>query len=156
MELHSLAAVAALVVAPSAAAAEPLSLVCHGKATRTESTTTFASVQGDANLSGESSTFWKARSEEMVRVRIAEDGTGMIKPPQYLRPKISVGRDGWWDLKPVEITDDQIKGAFSFNVLNHPSVVIDRHTGDIDIRGLGMTFSGSCEKAAEAPENRKF
>lgn len=82
--------------------------------------------------------------------------SGKVKLPAALIPPISRGKDGWWDFTSLSVSDETIRGQISLNVLNHPSVVIDRHTGDIDVKGLGMRFNGSCERAPEEAESRKF
>ena len=107
--------------------------------------------------SGSATTYSKTKSEEMLRVRIDAGGTtGKVKLARALIPPISRGKDGWWDFSQLTVGDDAIRGQISLNILNHPKIVIDRHTGDIDLTGLGETFSGSCEKAPETPEERKF
>lgn len=152
----SIAIVAAAI--SGGAHAEPLDLICHGVAVHTESTQSFGSVQRSDGLSasGDETTFRKARSEESLRVRVDASGAGKIKPPSTLLPPISRGKDGWWDLEGLTVTDDAIRGKYSLNILNHPTVLIDRHNGDIDMRGLGLRFTGTCEKAPEEAGARKF
>lgn len=148
----------ALLLSPTIARAEALELLCHGTATHVETTETTATVHNDRgdSASGDETTYAKARSTESVRVRIDAAGGGKIKPPTVLQPVISRGKDGWWDLSGLVITDDLIRGQYSLNIINHPSVVIDRHTGEIDMKGLGLKFNGMCERVADAPESRKF
>ena len=149
---------AATITAPALANAEALDLVCRGTALHTESTSTFGSVTANngEDASGQATTYGRVRSEESMRVRIDGSGAGKLKLPQVLVPFISRGRDGWWDFTTISVTDDAIRGQFSLNILNHPTVMIDRHTGDIDMKGMGMKFSGSCEQAPENTENKKF
>lgn len=148
----------ALILAPAIARAEAMDLVCRGTAFTTEQTTTTAAVRnsGGDYANGSATTFTPNRSAESVRVHLDGAGAGKVKLPPVLIPTISRGKDGWWDFTKLDVGDDAIHGQFSLNILNHPSVVIDRHTGDIDLRGMGMRFSGSCERAPDAAEARKF
>jgi hypothetical protein len=147
-----------VLAAPTAAGAQALELVCQGQAVHLEDTQTY--VSGSDNhgntVDATGNTFRKERSDAQVRVRLDGAGGGKVKLPRALVPKISIGKDGWWDFTKLTVTDDQIKGQISLNLINHPSIVIDRHTGDMDMKGFGGSFSGSCERAPEAPEERKF
>lgn len=156
MKAGAIAAVALL--APSMAAAqETLELVCRGNAVSLETTQTYGSAtdsDGDS-VSGSSTSYRRARSTEQFRIRLDGAGGGKVKMPPALVPPISRGKDGWWDFTKLDVTDDQIRGEFSMNWVNKPKVRIDRRTGDIDVKGYGFNFSGSCEKAENA-EERKF
>ena len=99
----------------------------------------------------------QVRSAASVRVRISAAGSGTIKPPATLTPPISRGsQDGWWELSDVVVTADAIRGKYALNMLNHPSVLIDRHTGDIDIKGWDERFNGNCDRAPVVPQAKKF
>jgi hypothetical protein len=155
---RTLTLIAALMALPAAARAEALDLVCQGTALHTESSHTFAfaNASNGESAAGQSTTSHRARTTESMRVRVDAAGQAKLKLPQSLIPVISIGKDGWWDFTTISITDDAIRGQFSLNFVNHPSVLIDRHTGDIDMKGMGMRFSGSCERAPDAPEAKKF
>jgi len=148
-------AILALIAMPAVACAEPIDLICHGTALQTESTQTFASIEGDnGSATGSATTYRKARSSETMRVKLDGQGAGKLKLPASLIPPISIGKEGWWDFVKLDVDEDAIRGQISLNVLNRPRVIIDRHTGDIDLRGLGMRFQGSCERADVT--DRKF
>ena len=138
--------------------AEALDLVCQGSAVHTETTQSFGSLSTSdgRSASGNETTFRKARSTESLRVRIDANGAGKIKPPSALLPPIRRGKEGWWDLEDLTVTDDTIRGKYSLNVLNHPTVLIHRRTGDIDMKGFGLRFSGACERAPEESSGKKF
>lgn len=91
-----------------------------------------------------------------MRIRLDGSGGGKLKLPASLIPPISIGKDGWWDFVKLDVDSEAIRGQISLNLLNKPRVLIDRHTGDIDMRGLGMRFQGSCERAPEGSSERKF
>lgn len=154
--------VAALLAAPSLAAADPLDLVCVGLGTWTESNTSFGNMsatnaQGSTYGSGTVTNLGKGRGQVQVRIQLDDANGGRIKmPPDLVPPLRTGGKDGWWRFSELLVSDDQINAKFALNVLNRVKVVIDRRLGDIDLRGLGLTFTGSCERAPEAPEERKF
>jgi hypothetical protein len=157
--VKALFATAVTLAIPSAAAAEPIDLVCHGVARTVEAQQSFGSAYGSSgnSASGSATTYRTAKSDEMLRIRIDDGGaTGKVKLPRALIPAISKGKEGWWDFVQLAVGDDAIRGQISLNVLNHPKIVIDRRTGDVDLKGLGETFGGSCEKAPETPNERKF
>jgi hypothetical protein len=144
---------------PAAAVAAPLELVCEGEAIKTNSETSYGTFNsGGQSASGSVTTYRKDRATERLRIRIEDDGaTGTIKmPPGLVPPLHSGGRDGWWPLKSISMTDDRISASYQLNVLNQGSFRIDRRTGDIEAKALAMKFSGTCEKATEAPQERKF
>lgn len=147
-----------LLAVPTTASAQPLDLICRGVARTTEATQTYGSAySGGQSASGSATTYRTAKSEEMLRVRISESGAaGQVKLPRALIPPISVGKEGWWDFVKLEVGEDAIRGQISVNLVNKPKIVIDRRTGDIDLKGFGGSFSGTCEKAPEQPEERKF
>lgn len=74
--------------------------------------------------------------------------------PSFLR--FSIGKEGWWDFVKLDTSEVVIRGQISLNALNKPKIVIDRQSGEIDMRGLGMSFQGTCERAPEATAERKF
>lgn len=152
------AILAVLAAVPSSAAAQALNLVCQGSAARVVSEST--SVSGYDNhgnyVNAGGTNLRTMRSEERLRVQLDEAGAGRIKPPASLNPPISRGKDCWWDLEQLTVTDTQIRGRYSLNILNHPSVVIDRQTGDISVKGFALNYDGTCERAPDEPEGRKF
>lgn len=56
------------------------------------------------------------------------------------------GDEGWWTFQTIDIQPERIEGRISLNFANKPKVVINRRTGDIDIGGVGIAFSGVCQK----------
>jgi len=153
---------ALLLAVPSLAVAAPLDLVCVGVGTWTESETSFANLsasnaQGSTYGSGTVTSLGKGRGQVQVRIQIDQANAGRIKmPPELVPPLRTGGKDGWWRFSELQVGEEQIGGKFALNPLNRVKVLIDRRLGDIDLRGLGLTFTGSCERAPEAPEERKF
>jgi hypothetical protein len=150
---------AAVLAAPSLALAEPLELVCNGEAVKAEVESTSGALR---NSDGDTATAHmdrvsKVRSSQRFRFRFEDDGTGAVKVPGALVPSINAGgKDGWWPLIGVVMTDADIHGGFALNFINKPKFVIDRRTGDVDLKGAGLRFSGACERVTDAAEARKF
>ena len=148
-----------LIAGPTASVADTLELVCIGQATTIETRSTFGSIQGDngGSADGSMTSYGKARTSERVRLKIDEAGSSSIKLPPIMIPPISSGgKDTWWPIIELVATDASIKASYRLNVLNKAHMVIDRHSGDIDLKGLGFRYSGTCELQQEAPDARKF
>jgi hypothetical protein len=149
------ASVAMLVLATAAATAPPvdlnLSLTCtgHSDAPTSSSALSFLARGGVTTHTA----FGSRREEGRVLVRLAE-GTGRVHLPRTLVTTVnSGGDDGWWTMSDLKVTDDVISGRLHLNIVNTPSVRIDRATGDIDLGGA-YPFHGACEKASG--NDRKF
>ncbi|MEH1977027.1 MAG: hypothetical protein V7L02_28190 [Nostoc sp.] len=81
-------------------------------------------------------------SEVQVEIRNMQ---GKIHLAGKLIPPInSGGTDGWWNLKDLRVTPEQITGKYQVNGLNHPRVEIDRRSGRIAINGI-EDFRGTCD-----------
>lgn len=69
-----------------------------------------------------------------------------LRPPKEVLPKInSAGEGGWFDIQELNMTDKQITGKVSFNIISKPTVKIDRVSGEIAISGMTQDFEGDCE-----------
>ncbi|MBJ7412506.1 MAG: hypothetical protein JHD15_19405 [Phenylobacterium sp.] len=142
---------------PMAAAAEPLELVCAGQATNVveeSSDVTVSESNGDQST-GSISSRRRVKSEVSYRIRV-DGAAGSIRiPPSQIPTLRSGGKDGWWPLSDVVISDDRISATYRLNFLNKGKLAIDRGTGAIDMTAYGLTFSGTCERAPAVAE-RKF
>lgn len=82
-----------------------------------------------------------------VMIEIFRDGSGYngrIHPSGRLVPPIHGGdRGGWWNLKNLVISGDEVRGRYTLNGLNKPRLVVDRRTGRISIDGIEK-FYGRC------------
>lgn len=128
-----------------------LTLVCYGIANTPTVDTTTTTLSGDyGTVSGTSSSYGRARTGDRMWVKVDGDAVS-IRGPAALQPAVSgSGRDGWRELTDVAISDVEIRGRFSFNWLNRPTVVIDRLTGEIRISETNAligraSFVGDCE-----------
>lgn len=130
-----------------------LTLVCDGvgNTTSRQSATVdaFTPNQRQVTVTG------TERISERVMVSLAP-GENRIRIPSTLLPPLR-GRsdDGWRPLTDVTVDETTIRGRVNINLLNRPSVRIDRLTGSIELEGFASTrFSGQCE--AVDPEARRF
>ncbi len=84
-------------------------------------------------------------------------GGGRIRLPKKLVPPInSRGNDGWWDLYDVEMGSDLIQAKYRLNGLNKPVITINRHSGQISIKGTDpYAFRGNCD-LIDGKDHRRF
>jgi len=71
---------------------------------------------------------------------------GRIRLPSIVLPIIRGGKDGWFDLRGLTVSDRTIEASAGVNFMNRPKVRIDRVTGTISISGSGGTFVGQCQR----------
>jgi hypothetical protein len=82
---------------------------------------------------------------------------GRIRVPDGIKPPLrSGGDDGWWKLKGLDVRENEIRGQISLNLLNKPSLRINRLNGHISIRGRTGNFDGYCELYDPNSARRKF
>jgi hypothetical protein len=127
---------------------ELLTLICDGTATVGTTTSAGTSVYSSQGTTTANTTVYGTdQLRERLTVRVVE-GTVAVRMPASLQPPIGGrGNDGWRQLTDVQITDEEIRGRFSYNWLNRPSVRIDRMTGDIEVDAMGQTgFRGTCTR----------
>ncbi|AVH63240.1 hypothetical protein CDG77_18510 [Nostoc sp. 'Peltigera membranacea cyanobiont' 213] len=92
-------------------------------------------------------------SEVQVEIRNMQ---GKIHLAGKLIPPInSGGTDGWWNLKDLRVTPEQITGKYQVNGLNHPRVEIDRRSGRIAINGI-ENFRGTCDSGDWSNSRTRF
>jgi hypothetical protein len=92
------------------------------------------------------------------RVFVSIEGAeGQIKVPRSRDPIIATSsEDGWRPMKELRITDTEISGKFSYSLMSHPLVQIDRITGNIEVSSKigGYGFRGTCKPLDT--QDRKF
>lgn len=148
----------ALMAVAGSAHAESIRLTCSGMASQLQGSTTFGSVSGDVdvNVNAAATNYRIGQTPDRLLVEISDTG-GRIRPPKVILPPMrgKGAGNGWWTLEDLSIGDTEITGKFRLNVLNNPTVRIDRTTGSIEVAGYAYTrFTGTCEVAD--PSNRKF
>ena len=127
---------------------ELLILLCEGVATVGTAATAGTHVYGpEGSASANTTVYGSDRISERLTVRVG-DGTVEVRLPASMNPPLSGrGSDGWRALTDVQITDEEIRGRFSYNWINRPAVRIDRMTGDMEIDAMGQTgFRGTCAR----------
>lgn len=135
--------------------AERLDLICSGggAANKTDSTT----VQGWDNngnyATGTAQSNSRVGFADQVDLWI-EGESGSIRLPRIMLPLFRGGKDGWFTLKNVKVTDTEINASAAVNPLNNPKVRIDRRTGVISISGKAGQYTGECKKVDAATANR--
>lgn len=74
------------------------------------------------------------------------NGFARLHPPREIIPVLAGNRsDSWFDVQNLNMTDREITGKIHFNMLNNPTITINRMTGEMNISGLGSNFSGDCQ-----------
>ena len=134
--------------------AQELYLECEGTSNvKVRNTTTF-----DYDYSTSFTTTSEEKMYELVRIDI-NDKESRIKIPNSFIQGLSKlnknAKDGWYPLKNVEISEEEIKGNFSLDIIFSPKVLISRYTGDIAIKGNNKSFMGSCRKL-DKPKEKLF
>jgi len=52
-------------------------------------------------------------------------------------------RGGWWTLKDLAVTRDDVRASYRLNAFNRPAINFDRRTGRLSIFGIEK-FYGRC------------
>ena len=125
--------------------AQELYLECEGTSNvKVRNTTTF-----DYDYSTSFTTTSEEKMYELVRIDI-NDKESRIKIPNSFIQGLSKlnknAKDGWYPLKNIKISEEEIKGNFSLDIIFSPKVLISCYTGDIAIKGNNKSFMGSCRK----------
>lgn len=132
------------------AAQEPsnrLDLVCLGAGAANKATSSQAYAWDNAgnaataNVVGNRSVPF----EDQVNLWVEGD-KGSIRMPRTMLPAIRGGKDGWFEIKSLKITDTEITGKVGINFMNNPNLRIDRITGVINISGKAGDYVGRCKK----------
>ena len=154
-------------LAPTTTTDGALNLICGGGGTANKPN--IATVHGSSSASGSvgttpitmsgshSGSIVTQRQQDyadQVDVRLFS-GDDRIRLPRTLLPPIRGGKDGWFELTNVKVTDRTITASAGINFMNHPKVHIDRLTGTISINGKAGSYIGQCE-AVDPNAVRKF
>ena len=148
----------ALLLAGQAVAPQPIHLICVGAGTAARLTSTYGSVYDNRGNSawGQVLSQRDTPFDDQVNIDIGADGTGRIRMPRAMLPVIRGGKDGWFELGSIKMTDYEITAAAQVNFMNRPRVRLDRITGAISISGKAGDYSGECQAYDPAATPRKF
>lgn len=148
-----------LALALAAQAGEPLNLhlVCSGAGSQEKPTSSSAYAHDNW---GNSATVTANGSrtvgfDDQVRIDI-EGAGGRIRIPQTMLPPIRGGKDGWFELRNVEATADDIRAVATINFLNKVKLRVDRVTGTASFTVKNGQFSGRCAPYDPATVQRAF
>jgi hypothetical protein len=133
--------------------AVPDLLVCRGSTVGEVPTGRSSAVVSDryGNRAVGSSVDTEVRQiDGVVQLRLNGDDP-RANMPRIFAPEISSSQGGWYRIKSLQITDDQITGKVVFNFLNSSKFAIDRRTGVLTSEG---GFQAMCEEADTT--QRKF
>lgn len=127
-------------------------LVCDGVGVSPQSATSSTTLSDGFNsASAQTTSITMRRGDERALVEIRGDVVKIKMPVSMQPPASGRGEDGWRTLTDTVITPDEIRGQFSYNWVNKPTVRIDRRTGEIRVAQrsvmAGMSsFDGTCRR----------
>lgn len=129
----------------TAHASEQFNLVCLGAGSANRFTNSTVNAWGSggdfasANIVGNRAVPF----DDQVNVSITGD-EGRIRMPRAMLPPLRGGEDGWFKIRSIKISENEITGSVAVNVINNPKLRIDRLTGAISISGKAGDYSGRC------------
>ncbi|MCP3733214.1 hypothetical protein M9978_22680 [Sphingomonas sp. MG17] len=144
-------------LAAQAATASRLDLVCLGAGSANQPDVRNGSaVDSNGNMAWGQSVGQRAVPfDDQVNLWVVQS-EGEIMLPRVMLPIIRGGKNGWFKLKDLVITDREITGSAAVNPFNNPKVRVDRITGTISIAGKAGNYSGRCQRYDPATEKRAF
>jgi hypothetical protein len=124
-----------------------LNLICRGSGIATKSESANINTYDPKTKKYITSTAQSSSKEPFSGIAVVEISghMGRIKLPQAMVPPLNTQDDGWFKIKELLVSDDEIAGSIKVNFLNNKSMRIDRHSGLMTIEGGGSNFSGQCE-----------
>ncbi len=134
-----------------------LDLVCLGAGSANQATSSTLNAwnsDGDyvgANVIGNRSVPF----DDQVNLWI-EGQDGRIRMPRAMLPPIRGGENGWFKIKSIQVTENEITGSVAVNFMNNPKLRIDRVTGSISLSGKAGDYSGRCSRYDPASVRRAF
>lgn len=94
---------------------------------------------------------WWEDFENQALLEIAS-GTARVKPPERILPPARGGDSfGWWNIRNLKITEDEVRGNVRMNLINKPSIRLDRRTNELTFKGSAGSFRGKCQPQAADP-----
>jgi len=73
------------------------------------------------------------------------DGQGRVRLPSRVVPLNHGGKNGWYEVKGLQVGNDAIDGKVPINFTNAPRLHISRISGAVTIEGRDGSFSGRCQ-----------
>lgn len=143
-------AIMALCASPVWAQAQPLSLnlTCNGSGVVVVQERDNNGTIGD--VTDDKTTTEQSEVSGRVKLRFSRTEAAM-----KLSATMGGDPDEWVPLSNLTVDDNRIS-AERRRLIWRTRVVIDRRTGEVEISGPGLAFSGTCEKLPDESEARKF
>lgn len=134
-----------------------LDLVCLGTGSANKATSSQAYAWDNQGNSASASVIGNRSVpfDDQVNLWIAGT-TGKIRMPRIMLPPIHGGDGGWFEIKSIKVTDNEITGKVGINFINSPKLRIDRITGMISISGKSGDYVGRCAKYDPTTATKAF
>lgn len=159
MRFAAASALLALTALPAAAqeTGSRLSLVCDGggSANRTTSAQAFAWDNSGGSANAIVTGRREVGFEDQLQLWIEGD-QGKARMPRTMLPPVHGGDGGWFMIKDIRVSDNEITGTVEVNFMNHPKLVIDRLAGTVSLAGKAGQFNGRCRKFEPGNTQRAF
>jgi hypothetical protein len=111
------------------AAVDSLNLVCLGAGSATRATSMYGYGSGGwGQINGQKDVPF----DNQVTLEI-RGSVGRIRMPRSMLPPVRGGKDGWFEVKSVRWSENEITGTVQVNVLNSPKLRLDRLQGMLAI-----------------------
>lgn len=145
------------VAVSGAAQAENFYLACvgGGSATKQTSSNAFATNSYGQSASGVITSTRDIGFEDQVNIEIIDD-VGKIRMPRTMLPRIRGGKDGWFEIENLKVSEKEITGSAAVSFINSPKLRIDRLTGNVSISGKLGSFAATCRPYDPATVQRAF
>lgn len=85
-----------------------------------------------------------------------EGDEGRLRMPRTMLPPIRGGDDGWFKIKDLKVTADEITGSIAVNFINNPKMIMDRRTGLVRISGKAGDYIGACDRYVPSSMPQRF
>lgn len=147
----------ALAIALSASIEGRLDLVCLGRGSANKPTSSTAYVTDNHGNSASANVIGNRTVPFDDQVNLWIEGSdGRIRMPQTMLPPLRGGEDGWFKIKNLEVSENEITGSVAVNVINNPKLVVDRRTGLIRLSGKAGNYIGECQRFTPGDMPQKF
>jgi len=146
-----------MLIAMAAAYDGRLDLVCLGQGSANKQTSSSAYMYDSSGNSAWGNVIGNRSVPFADQVNLWIEGDeGRVRMPRTMLPPIRGGEDGWFKIKDLEVTDDEITGSVAVNLLNNPKMIIDRRTGLIRLSGKAGNYIGECERYVPSSMPQRF
>lgn len=134
-----------------------LDLVCLGQGSANKQTSSSAYVTDNYGNSAWGNVVGNRSVPFADQVNLWIEGDeGRLRMPRSMLPPLRGGEDGWFKIKDLSVTDDEITGSIAVNFINNPKMIIDRRTGLIRLSGKAGDYIGECERFIPSAMPQRF